>query len=390
MGWFSSVTDAIGDTVKKAVDNPIINPVGYIAHKAVSAVTKPLFGADISPSEGYKIGAGIGTAAVAARGLGLFGSGVPGVAGSAGIPTAGVNGVVSGTSAAFGSGGAGVMAQSGGVPLLTKVLLGASVASTLAGYFGTGKSDKDYKDWFDSLNAEDQAQVKSLEDNLTSLQKNLDDRNVAVQKVLQDYPNVVSQVAPEVVAAKQRAGEEFDAASKPYIDLALNQNAAKYAAGGGLSSGAMAAASARVGAEMGLKRLAYTTSQGDQALAINEKKFDNDLSEVEALRNFQQKMLGVNIDQTFNARQATFNRRSNQLGEIAGIDNSQNIRKDTSTQELFGSLGKTAGDFAMLPMYQQLFNPNKWQAMPNAGTPAAPNPNPAVPTAGVMGYVGRE
>lgn len=333
----------------------------------------------LRPSQQYTAGAAIGTGVAAAGAAGL-GAGSAAIGGS-GPATAGING----TTAALGQGGAGVMAQSGGVPLLTKVLLGTSVATTLAGYFGR-KSPEDYSQWFNGLNAEDQQSVKDLENQLTELQSNTELRNQAVQKVTADFPNVVSQVAPEVIKAKQAAGEEFDAASKQYLDYALNAASAKAAANGGISSGAANEAAAKVGAGLGLDRLKYQTDRGDQALEINRQGWQARLTEVESLRNFQQQMMGMGSQQRFTAAQASLAARRNTTLGLAGISQQQKAADDQSTGQLFGSLGSTLGTAAMLPMYQQLFNPNKAMALPNAGPSALPTPR--LNTAGVGGYKG--
>lgn len=96
----------VAKTVKKAVNNPIINPVGYVAHKALSTATKPLLGREVTPFQGYQLGAAGGGAVLGGRALGLFGGGgaaVPGAT-AAGIPpgptTAGIGGAMSPTSTA--------------------------------------------------------------------------------------------------------------------------------------------------------------------------------------------------------------------------------------------------------------------------------------------------
>lgn len=71
----------VAKTVKKVVNNPIVNPMGYIAHKGLSAVTKPLLGKEVSPFTGYKLGA--------LGGAGIYGAGALGLAGGAGAGAAG-------------------------------------------------------------------------------------------------------------------------------------------------------------------------------------------------------------------------------------------------------------------------------------------------------------
>lgn len=319
-----------------AVNNPLFNPVG--------AGIKGLTG--ISPTVQLGIGAGIGTGVAALGALGA--GGAAGAAGSTGAATAGVGG----TTAALGPGGAGVMAQSGGIPLLTKVLLGTSVASTLAGYFGVGKSDQDYSSWFQGLSQEDQAQVKALEDNLTSLQGDLDKRNQAVQQVLNDYPNVMAQVAKDRAAS----GQEFDDVTKGYMEQALNQTAAKYAANGGLSSGAMNEATAQTGANLALQKLGYMGDREQSSYQQNMAGYTARLNEAEALRQFQQKMLGTGVDQRFSAAQNALQRQAGFQTAGAEMQQKQDLYNDEQKSKLFGSLGQTLGTAAMLPLYQQMWN----------------------------------
>lgn len=359
--------------IKKAVNKfadstvgKVVAPMFTLPAQAISKIS------GIDPASQLMIGAGVGTAGAAMGAMG-------GMAGAASVG-GGTTGI-GGTTAAFGPGGAGVLAQSGGVPLLTKVLLGTSVATTLAGYFGR-KSEKDYRSWFDGLNAQDQAAVAELENNLTDLQRNLEVRNQAVQKVIDDYPNVVASVAQ----ARKASGEEFDEVSKQYMDLALSKVAAKYGASGGLSSGAMNEATAKAGAELGLQRLDYMGAREQAAYQQKAAGWQARLAEADALRSFQQKMLGAGVDQRFSAQQAMLGRVNSQTGMLAGIDQSQRQAADQANGQLFGSLGQTLGTAAMLPMYQQLFNPNRAMATGQVTSSQMTGPKLTMPKTAYGGY----
>lgn len=296
-------------------------------------------------------GAAGGAAISGAAGLGLIGSGpAAGAAGMGGATTAGIGGALSaGTASA-----PGVLASTGGVPLLTKVLMGASVASTLAGFFGQ-KSPEDYSSWFDSLTEQDQNAVKALENNLTQLQTNLDTRNAAVQKVIDDFP----AVAQQTYEGMKQAGNAFDDATKQVLDKAGNQLAAKFSAQGGFSSGAFNQALADQAYQLAMPRAQNAYDAEMYKAQIPTMQAQLRLNEAEAQRQFQQQMLGMGTEQRYSATQAMLGRQNQQAGVLAGISQQQNAASNQATQNLFGSLGSTLGNMAMMPMYQQLYNPNR-------------------------------
>lgn len=203
------------------------------------------------------------------------------------------------------------LAQSGGAPLLTQIALGVDVEDALAGYFGRSKGN-DWDAYLKNLNPNEQAAINNVRSQLTEIQSNTNLRTQAVQKIVNDFPNIVSQTAPAIAQAKAQAGEEFDSFSKAAMDYALNSTASKYNAGGMLSSGAAAAAEARTGAQFGMDKLNYVNNQGNQAYDRNANDimghWQAQYNEANALRSFQQTMLGQGVKQGFSANQDLLNR----------------------------------------------------------------------------------
>lgn len=248
-----------------------------------------------------------------------------------------------------------ILAQSGGTPLLTQIVLGANVEDALAGYFGRSTSIKDASgnnDWsayLNGLNPDERAAIYNVRDQLTQIQKNTDLRNQTIQNLVNDFPNVVSMTAPKVLAAKQAAGEEFDQATQNAMKLATDQLAAKQASSGLLSSGASAAAAARIGAGYGLQRLDYQNQRGNQQLGLQAQDWQNQYNEANALRNFQQTMLGQGVQQGFSANQAMLNRQQQtNMANTQSQNQAQmfNIGQENAmTSQLFGAAGSLAGAY---------------------------------------------
>lgn len=239
------------------------------------------------------------------------------------------------------------LAQTGGAPLLANIAMGADVESTLAGYFG----HNDYKSFYENLGDDDKELVDGVKNQLTQIQNNTDLRNHAVENVVKDFPNIAANAAKAQQQAKSDAGQEFDSTTKGYIDQALNGVAAKYAAGGNLSSGAMAAASARAGADMGMNKLSYVSGEGDKAYdrtnAAGMGDWQARYNETNSLRNFQNLMTQGAAGNGFSAVQASLNRTQQTNLTNAGFAN-QNAMADkaasnASDNALFGSLGGLAG-----------------------------------------------
>lgn len=235
------------------------------------------------------------------------------------------------------------LAQTGGVPLLANIAMGADVDTTLAGYFG--KSD--FQSFYDGLDADSQQLVSGVRNQLKEIQSNTNLRNQAVQQVVNDFPNIAAQAATAQKQAKQSAGEEFDSTTKGYIDQALNGVAAKYAAGGGLSSGAMDAASARAGAQIGMDKLNYVTGEGDKAYARSSDSglgaWQARYNETNALRNFQNLMTQGAAGQGFSAIQSSLGRTQQTNMANAGYNNTTNMNDQNNQNAMFGSIGQLGG-----------------------------------------------
>lgn len=243
-----------------------------------------------------------------------------------------------------------LLAQTGGAQVLSQIAMGVNVEDALAGYFGRNKG-ADWESYQGNLSPDEKAAIDNVRSQLTQIQSNTDLRNQAVQQVVKDFPNIASHAAQARVTAKQQSGEEFDSTTKQYIDLALGRNDARFAANGGLSSGAYAAASARAGAEIGRSKLDYVTGRGDQAYnedyGAGADAWNARYTEANALRNFQQKMLGQGASQGFSANQAMLDRnaRVNEFNTRAENDRMsyEQSRSDAQDAALFGTVGQLAG-----------------------------------------------
>lgn len=230
---------------------------------------------------------------------------------------------------------AAVLAQTGGAPLLANIALGANVEDTIAGYFGAA----DYGSLYNSVNPQDRQLLMNVRKQLTDIQSNTNLRNKAVQQVVDDFPNIVAQAAQ----ARTASGQEFDDVTKGYIDQALNKVGAKYAAGGMLSSGATAAASARAGAEYGMQKLGYMDGREEFKYNQGLQGWQARYNETNALRNFQNLMTGQAAGNGFSAVQASLNR--NQQAQMANVNaqNQQNFMNQQQDNAMFGAIGGLAG-----------------------------------------------
>jgi hypothetical protein len=241
------------------------------------------------------------------------------------------------------------LAQSGGAALLTNIALGANVDDALASHFGRS-SGEDFKAWYNGLKPDQQAAIDGVKTTLTQIQTNTDLRNTAVQNVVKDFPNIVSMTAPKVLAAKQAAGEEFDQASKGYLDFAMKAIAAKSGGSGTVSSGANIQAAADAASKIGLDRLAYTNQAGNQELGLLGQEWQNNYTEANALRSFQQKMLGNGASEGFSASQNALDRQANINTANTGATNQANAAKaaqdNAFSSQLLG-LGGTAAIYGM-------------------------------------------
>jgi hypothetical protein len=243
-----------------------------------------------------------------------------------------------------------LLAQTGGAPVLSQIAMGVDAKTALAGFMGIPKEQFD--EYVKGLNPKDAYALKSTQDVLETIQQNTDLRNQAVQKVLADFPHLSINVAKERAAA----GAEFDETTKAAVDQALNGTAAKYAAGGNLSSGAANEAFSRVGADHAIDKLNYMGQREGVATEnqLNEYQsnlagYNSRLAEVNALRDFQNTMLGQGASQGFSAAQANLGRVQQAGMANAGYQNQQimqNQANDNASQNaLFGAIGSLGGAF---------------------------------------------
>ncbi len=231
-----------------------------------------------------------------------------------------------------------MLQNSGGAPLLTSIALGVSHKDALASYFGI--DPKNYDTWKASLSPSEQQSIGGLESTLGTISNNTELKTQAVNQLVNDFPNYMASAIPKYKGIADEA--TLGAAQK-----ALDQTAAKYAAGGQLSSGATAAAMARTGADTAYQNLSYGTQLAGQDWTA---KFN----QANALQNFQQKMLGQGATQGFNAIQNAL-----QQNQQAGLANQNMVLKQNETQQAqsgammgaLGQLGGTAlGGYFMGPM----------------------------------------
>lgn len=230
-----------------------------------------------------------------------------------------------------------MLAQTGGAPVLASVAMGVSPKTALAGFMGVPESGFD--DYVSRLNPKDAASLQSTLNTLNAVQSNTDLRNKAVQSVINDFPNITAKIAQD----RQASGQEFDQATQGYMKQALDQTAAKFAAGGGLSSGAANDAFAKNGADMAMSKLDYMGQREAASRQQNMAGFTSRLGEVNALRDFQNTMLGQGAQQGFSAAQANLGRI--QQGGMANADftNQRYIADQNSNNQMMGALGSLGG-----------------------------------------------
>ncbi len=267
-----------------------------------------------------------------------------------------------------------MLAATGGAALLTNVALGANIEQAIAGYFG-------YSDWNDfatRINDKDYEAVIGVRNQLYQIQSQTNLRNQAVQKVIDDFPNVVE-------TSRKQAGIEFDETTKNYLDQALQRNASKYAAGGQISSGAANEAAASIGADLGLQKLGYMDERGQIAQDRAIQQFQTRLAETQALRDFQNTMLGAGAGQGFSAMQASLNRNQQTNQFNAEAQNQQNLMDQQSKNALFGSLGGLAGSI----IGGSLFGPAGAAAGGSLFGATRPNPNSGFATLRSQGQASR-
>lgn len=238
-----------------------------------------------------------------------------------------------------------LLANTGGAPVLANVVMGVSPEEALAGFFGKNSQDGSWQEFLSTLSQKDVDAINSTKQQLTVIQSNTNLRNQAIQKVVDDFPNVTKQIAE----ARAASGQEFDEVTKGYMKQALEGTAAKYAAGGNLSSGAANEAFARVGGEQALNKLNYMGDREASARQDAMAGYGIRLGEVNALRDFQNTMLGQKVSEGFNAAQANLGRiqqggmfNAEQFNQRQLMESQQ---KNATTNALFGALGSLGGSF---------------------------------------------
>lgn len=230
-----------------------------------------------------------------------------------------------------------LLAQTGGAPVLASVAMGVSPKAALANFMGVEEANFD--DYISNLNPKDAASLHSTLNTLTSIQSNTELRNRAVQSVINDFPNVTAKIAQD----RASSGQEFDSVTQGYMKQALDQTAAKYAANGGLSSGAANEAFAKTGAGLAMNKLDYMGQREAVSAQQHMTDLNARLGEVNALRDFQQTMLGQGAQQGFSAAQANLGRI--QQGGLANMNyaNQRSMADLNSNNAMLGSIGSLAG-----------------------------------------------
>lgn len=232
-----------------------------------------------------------------------------------------------------------LLATTGGAPLLANIGMGVDPKEAMAGYFGKNVKDGSWGDFLSTLNPKDLESINSVQDQLLTIQNTRDLRQKAVENVMHDFPNIAVKAAQD----RQSAGGEFDQVTKGYMEQALNSTAAKYNMSGGLSSGAANEAFSKTGADMALKKLDYMGQREQTSYAQGADAFNVRLGEVNALRDFQNTMLGVGVSQGFSANQANLQRQFQGQQMNAERQQQQNLADQGSSNAMFGALGSLAG-----------------------------------------------
>jgi hypothetical protein len=232
-----------------------------------------------------------------------------------------------------------LLTSTGGAPLLANIAMGVDPVDALAGYFGKSKKDGSWEEFLGTLSQNDLDKVNAVNGQLTTIQSDRKLRQTAVDKVIADFPNIATFAAQE----RAKSGEEFDSVTKGYMDQALQGTAAKFAAGGNLSSGAMNEAVARVGAEQGMAKLGFMGEREGFAYNTKLNEMNTRLAEVNALRDFQNTMMGQGVQQGFSAQQANLQRQFAGQQQNAEMANQQRMSDQASSNAMFGAIGSLGG-----------------------------------------------
>lgn len=216
--------------------------------------------------------------------------------------------------------------QTGGAPLLAGIAMGADPNQSLMSFFG---ASGDYNTWLNSLDPASRSAIQGLSTQLNSISKDTQLKTQAVQKLVSDFPDFMASAIPKYKGIA-------DAATQAAAEQALNQTAAKYAAGGNLSSGATAAAMARTAAGTAEQNLNFGAN-------LAGADWQNQFNASNALLNFQQKMLGQGAQQGQSAIQQMWglNQQSNIAN--AGFQNQANIANQNSQNAMWGAVGQLGG-----------------------------------------------
>lgn len=242
---------------------------------------------------------------------------------------------------------ANLLAQTGGASLLTNIALGADIDSVLASYFGQNPST--WNAYIQNIPEAEYNAIIGVRNQLAQIQANTDLRNKAVQQVINDFPNIAQQSIAKQRELMQKDLAVFDDTTKAVLDRASSQLAAKYAATGGFSSGAFNEGLAKASTDVALDRanLAYGRSAdiSMQEGQIPIQQYQMRLAETNALRDFQNTMLGGGINQGFSAMQAGLQRNAGVDQFNAQARQQSDLANQQSKNALFGSLGGLAGTF---------------------------------------------
>jgi hypothetical protein len=275
-----------------------------------------------------------------------------------------------------------LLAQTGGAPLLANIAMGVDPQDALAGYFGKSKQDGSWEEFLGTLSQADLDRVNSVHGQLNTIQKDRTLRQKAVDSVIADFPNLAKNAAQ----ARAQAGGEFDEVTRGYMEQALGQTAAKYAAGGGLSSGAANQAFAKTGADMAMQKLDFMGQREQNQYNMDANVLNTRLAEVNALRDFQNTMLGGGIQQGFSAQQANLQRQFQGQQFNAGLQEQRYQADQQGKNALFGALGSLGGSFLGAKMLGGSMGTNLF----GSPAPKLTTNNLLQPkTAGLDGYGGR-
>ena len=261
------------------------------------------------------------------------------------------------TALASGNSPLSMLEQSGGGPLLGQIALGEDPTTAMASYFGVDPSN--FNSWLAQQNPNDQAAIHGLTANLTAISQNQTMRQNAVTSLVQAYPTMMAQLIPQYTGIA-------DKATAAAAQQALDQVSAKYAAGGGLSSGANAAAQALTSANTEQGNLLYGTN-------LAQQDYTQQFNSANALLQFQQKMLGQNSSQAMSAMQMMIQGNNSANQNNANAINTANTAANNSSNAMFGSLGALGAGMLMRGSSGGSSAPSS--SMPNSGNPSNGNPN---------------